>query len=108
MNFAERMITIAVVVIGTMITRFLPFILFPQKRETPRFIEYLGKVLPAAVFGLLVVYSLKDIDFLAGNRGIPELFSTVLVIVIHKLKHQMLLSIAAGTIFYMFLVQNLF
>ena len=108
MNFTEKMITIAVVVIGTMLTRFLPFILFPKNKKTPEFILYLGKVLPPAVFGLLVVYSLKDINLLEGNRGIPELLSVFLVVIIHKAKRQMLFSIAAGTLLYMFLTQNVF
>ena len=65
-------------------------------------------MLPAAVFGLLVIYCLKDVDILGGSHGIPELISIVLVIVLHVWKRQMLLSIAGGTVCYMFLVQAIF
>ena len=104
----QQIITVAVVVLGTAATRFLPFLVFPAGKPTPKYIQYLGKVLPAAVFGLLVIYCLKDVDILGGSHGIPELISIVLVIVLHVWKRQMLLSIAGGTICYMFLVQAIF
>lgn len=96
------------VVLGTMTTRFLPFLLFPAGKTTPAFVQYLGKALPAAVFGLLVIYSLKDVQLLAGSHGIPEAISIALVIILHFWKRQMLLSIAGGTICYMLLVQLVF
>ena len=96
------------VVLGTLVTRFLPFILFPAGRPTPKYIQYLGKVLPAAVFGLLVIYSLKDVSILGGSHGIPELIAIAVVVVLHLWKRQMLLSIAAGTVCYMLLVQFVF
>lgn len=105
MTLTQQIITIAMVVLGTMITRFLPFIVFPKNKETPKYIQYLGKVLPSAVFGLLIVYCLKNVDILSGSHGLPELISIVLVIVLHLWKRQMLLSIAGGTICYMLLVQ---
>lgn len=108
MTLTERIITILMVVIGTMITRFLPFLLFPSGRPTPKYIQYLGKVLPAAVFGLLVVYCLKDVTIFSGSHGLPELIAIVFVVVLHYWKRQMLLSIAGGTICYMLLVQLLF
>lgn len=104
----KKMITIGMVVLGTAITRFLPFLVFPSGKPTPKYIRYLGKVLPAAIFGLLVVYSLKNVNPLAGSHGIPELLSILLVIGLHLWKRQMLLSIAGGTIFYMALVQLVF
>lgn len=73
MTFTQQIITISMVVIGTMLTRFLPFIIFPAGKPTPRYIQYLGKVLPAAVFGMLVIYCLKDVNVFAGSHGIPEL-----------------------------------
>ncbi len=108
MTLTQQIITIAMVVLGTMLTRFLPFLFFPGGKETPAFIQYLGKVLPAAVFGLLVVYSLKDVSLFSGSHGIPEAISIVLVVALHLWKRQMLLSIAGGTLCYMLLVQTIF
>ena len=108
MTLGEQIITIGIIVLGTMTTRFLPFLIFPAGKPTPKNIQYLGKVLPAAVFGLLVVYSLKNVSILTGSHGIPELISIVLVVVLHLWKRQMLLSIAGGTVCYMLLVQLVF
>lgn len=108
MTLAQQIITVAMVVAGTMLTRFLPFLLFPVGKPTPKFVKYLGRVLPAAVFGLLVVYCLKDVSIFAGSHGIPELISIALVVGLHLWKRQMLLSIAGGTICYMLLVQFVF
>lgn len=108
MTLTKQIITILMVVIGTMMTRFLPFVLFPAGKATPKYIQYLGKVLPGAVFGLLVVYCLKDVRLFGGSHGLPELAAIVLVIVLHYWKRQMLLSIAGGTVCYMLLVQLVF
>ena len=108
MTLTEQIVTIALVVLGTMTTRFLPFLVFLPGKPTPKYIQYLGKVLPSAVFGLLVVYSLKDVNILAGSHGIPELISISLVVALHLWKRQMLLSIAGGTVCYMLLVQFVF
>lgn len=108
MSISQRIITIAMIVLGTMITRFLPFLIFPAGKSTPKYIQYLGNVLPAAVFGLLVVYCLKDVSVFSGSHGLPELISIALVVVLHLWKRQMLLSIAGGTICYMLLVQFVF
>lgn len=89
-------------------TRFLPFLLFPADKPTPKYVQYLGKVLPAAVFGLLVIYCLKDVSFFTGSHGIPELIAIGVVVLLHIWKKQMLLSIAGGTICYMLLVQLVF
>lgn len=108
MTVTQQLITIAVVVAGTMLTRFLPFLIFPADRPTPGYVQYLGKVLPAAVFGLLVIYCLRNVDILGGSHGIPEFLAIALVILLHRWKRQMLISIAGGTVFYMLLVQLLF
>ena len=108
MTFTQSIITIGIVAFGTMLTRFLPFILFPAGKETPPYIKYLGKILPAAVFGLLVVYCLKNVNILTGTHGLPEFLGIAFVVVLHLWKRQMLLSIAGGTIFYMILVQMIF
>lgn len=108
MTLTQQIITVAMVVLGTAATRFLPFLIFPADRPTSKYVQYLGKVLPAAVFGLLVIYSLKNVNIFTGSRGIPELISIVLVVLMHVWKRQMLLSIAGGTICYMLLVQFVF
>lgn len=108
MTLTQQIITIGMVVLGTMITRFLPFIIFLAGKPTPKYIQYLGKVLPGAVFGMLVIYCLKNVSILGGTHGIPEAISIILVICLHLYKRQMLLSIAGGTICYMLLVQFIF
>ena len=108
MSVTEQIITIAAVVLGTMLTRFLPFLLFPAGKPTPRYVQYLGKALPGAVFGLLVVYCLKNVGLLSGSHGLPELIAILVVAGLHLWKRQMLLSIAGGTICYMLLVQLVF
>ena len=96
------------IILATLIMRFLPFIIFPDNKPTPKFIHYLGKVLPAAVFGLLIVYCLKNVSIFEGSRGIPELIAIVITAALHLWKKQMLLSISVGTICYMLLVQFVF
>lgn len=108
MTRTQQIITIGMCVLGTMATRFLPFLIFSSKKPTPRYIQYLGKALPAAIFGMLVVYCLKNVSFLTGSHGLPELISITAVVVLHLWKRQMLLSIAGGTICYMLLVQLVF
>ena len=108
MTLRQQIITVGMVVLATLLTRFLPFLLFPAGKPTPKYIQYLGKVLPAAVFGLLIVYSLKDVSVLTGSHGIPELLSIAVVVALHLWKRKMLLSIAGGTVCYMLLVQLVF
>lgn len=108
MTFTQSVITIAMVVLGTLTTRFLPFFLFPPGRPTPRYIQYLGKMLPSAALGLLVIYCLKDVSLFHGHHGLPELLSIGLIVLLHLWKRQMLLSIAGGTVCYMLLVQLVF
>ena len=108
MTLAQQAVTIALCALGTMATRFLPFFLFSGKRPTPPFIQYLGKALPAAIFGMLVVYCLKDVDFCGGSHGLPELLAIGVTILLHRWRGQMLVSIAGGTLCYMLLVQLVF
>lgn len=108
MTLFEQIMTIGMVVLGTMMTRFIPFIIFPSGRPTPSYVQYLGKVLPSAALGLLVIYSIKDVQFLHGNHGAPELICIVLVALLHIWKRNMFLSIASGTFLYMFLIQFIF
>ncbi|MFR7590593.1 MAG: branched-chain amino acid transporter permease [Longibaculum sp.] len=106
MTTTQTLFTIALVIIGTVITRFLPFIIYPDKKTPPPFIQYLGRVLPNAVIGLLVIYSLKD--SITHSYCLPEIIAISCVFILHKWKKSMLLSIAGGTIVYMFLVQVCF
>ena len=108
MTLSQEIITIGMVVLGTALTRYLPFLLFPAGKPTPKYIQYLGKVLPGAVFGLLVIYSLRNVSLFSGSHGIPELLAVLAVVLLHLWKRQMLLSIAGGTILYMILVQMVF
>ena len=108
MTTPRIIITIAAVVAATMLTRFLPFIIFPAGKPTPKYIVYLGRVLPPAIFGMLVIYCLKDVTILSGSHGIPELISIAIVVGLHLWKRQMLLSIFVGTVCYMRLGQLVF
>ena len=107
MTILQQIITIAAVVLGTMVTRFLPFIVFPEGKEPLRVIRYLGGKLPYAVIGLLVVYCLKDAPA-SSTYGLPEAIAILFVGLLHKWKKNTLLSIAGGTILYMLLVQMVF
>ena len=107
MSVTQQIVTIALVVLGTVLTRALPFLVFPEGKGPPQFIRYLGTVLPYAVIGMLIVYCLKDAIF--GNlHGLPELVAIAFTAIVHKLRHRTLLSIAGGTILYMALVQLVF
>ncbi len=108
MTTTQQLCTIGVVALATALTRFLPFLLFPGGRPTPKFIQYLGKVLPGAVFGLLIVYCLKGVNLLSGSHGIPEAIAVAVVVALHLWKRQLLLSVAGGTLCYMLLVQLVF
>ena len=104
----QTLASIAVMAVVTFLTRALPFLLFPAGRPTPAYIRYLGKVLPPAVFGLLVVYCLKGVSLLSGSHGLPEAISIAFVAALHLWKRQTLLSIAWGTVCYMLLAQFVF
>lgn len=108
MTVSQQILTIAIIVLGTELTRFLPFFLFPAEKPTPKYIQYLGKVLPAAVFGMIVIYCLRNVSLFSGSHGIPELIAIAVTAGLHLWKRQMLLSIAGGTICYMVLVQMVF
>lgn len=108
MTLIQRFITIGLCALGTMTTRFLPFLVFSDKRPTPKYVSYLGKALPAAIFSMLVVYCLQNVSFLYGNHALPELIAIAVTVALHLWKRQMLLSIAGGTVSYMLLVQLVF
>lgn len=108
MTLTQQIITIALCIAATMTTRFLPFLIFSENRETPAFVTYLGKYLPSAVFGMLVIYCLKDVDFLTWTYGLPELISIAVTVILHLWKRQMLFSMAGGTVCYMLLIRFVF
>ena len=108
MTLTQQILTIAMVVLGTAVTRFLPFLIFPAGRPTPKYIRYLGRVLPPAVMGLLVVYCLRNIQFSAPPHGAAEILSVAAVALLHCWRGNVLLSIAGGTALYMVLVQAVF
>lgn len=104
----EQIITIAMCTLGTMATRFLPFLIFRSDKPTPKYVQYLGKMLPGAIFAMLVVYCLRKVDVTAFSWGLPELISGGVTVGLHLWQRKMLLSIAAGTVVYMLLVQFVF
>ena len=108
MNNLQILLAIIVTALVTAATRFLPFLIFGTKRETPPFITYLGKVLPYAVMAMLVVFCLKNVSFLSSPHGIPEAIACALVVLLHVWKKNTLLSIVGGTACYMLLVQLVF
>ena len=108
MTFSETIITIALVVLGTVATRSLPFLIFPADKPTPEYIKYLGRLLPPPALGMLLIYCFKDVSLFSGHHGLPELICVAFIAVLHIWKRQMLISIAGGTILYMVLVQTLF
>ena len=105
---AQTLGIILAVAAGTQLTRWLPFWLFPEKRRPPPVVTYLGKVLPAAMMGLLVVYCLKGVSWTAAPHGAPELIAVAVTAALHWWRGNVLLSIAGGTAVYMALVQIVF
>ena len=108
MTFIEQCITIGLCALASVLTRALPFLLLSEKKPTPPMVRYLGNVLPAAVFGMLVVYCLKDTNFLGGTHGLPEIAGIIVTAMLHLKFRQMLLSIGGGTAVYMTLIQYIF
>ena len=106
MNDGKAAILVAAMAVVTMLTRFLPFLVF--RKKTPAYIAYLGKVLPQAIIGMLVIYCLKDVTPAAYPFGIPELIAAAVVVGIQAWKRNALASILSGTIIYMALVQLAF
>ena len=104
----QTMVIILAVTLGTQITRWLPFLMFPENKQPPKVVLYLGRVLPPAMMGLLVVYCFKNVSWLSGSHGAPELLASAAVVGLHLWKRNVLFSIAGGTVLYMVLVQAVF
>ena len=108
MTFQEECMTIGLCALASILTRALPFLVLSEKKPTPPLVRYLGNVLPAAVFGMLVIYCLKDTAFLSKNYGGAELAGIFTTILLHIRMRQILISIAGGTAVYMALIQFVF
>jgi branched-subunit amino acid transport protein AzlD len=100
----QTILMILAIAVGVQITRFAPFILFPEGKKRPLVIEYLGKTLPPAMIGFLIVYCLKNVSVTSNPYGIPELVAIIVIVLLHKWKNNALLSIAIGTACYMFIM----
>lgn len=107
-DMIKNLFIVGAMVLATVITRFLPFLLFPAGKKTPKYIACLGLTLPYATIGLLVVYCLRGLEFAVYPHGFPELISIAAVTVLHLWKGNSLLSIGAGTALYMVLIQAVF
>ncbi len=108
MTSLQIVLTILAITLGAMATRFTPFVLFPESKQPPEVISYLGRVLPPAMMGLLVVYCLKGVSITLNPYGLPELIAIGVIVLLHVWRKNVLLSIAGGTIIYMLLVQFVF
>lgn len=104
----QALIMIFIMAAITFFLRVLPFLLFPGDKKTPSYILYLGKVLPYAIIGMLVVYCLKSVSFIAAPFGLPETIAVIAIVLVHIWKRNTLLSIGGGTLLYMFLLQVVF
>ena len=101
-------IMILIIALVTAALRFIPFLIFNGNKPIPKFVEYLGRVLPYSIMAMLVVYCLKGISFRKAPLGLPEIISVVIVVVLHIWKRNTLLSIIGGTVCYMLLIQFIF
>lgn len=110
MNYTtpQLFIFFGLIALGTILTRVLPFLLFPEKKEIPKYIKYLADVLPFTIIGMLVVYCLKDISFTSTPHALPEVISIIVIVLLHLWKKNTLLSIGCGAVLYMLLVQYVF
>lgn len=107
-NALYALAMILVIALVTAALRFVPFFIFSGDRPVPKFITYLGRVLPYSIMAMLVIYCLKSISFVKAPFGLPELISVALVAVLHVWKKNTLFSIICGTVCYMVLIQFIF
>lgn len=101
----NKWLAIAIMAAVTFLIRLSPFLIFGKQKKTPQWIVYLGRVLPPAVMGMLIVYSLKSVDVLKGSSWIPVVIAVLSTVGLHLLKRNNLLSILGGTAIYMMLIQ---
>ena len=105
MTNTEILLTVGMIAAGTLFTRFFPFLMFPPGRETPDYVRFLGRALPPAVLGMLVIYCYKALDLTAGAGVVPPLLAGVVVVLLQKWKRNLFLSILGGTALYMILIR---
>ena len=108
MNDVYVWITVAIIALVTAATRFLPFIIFSDKRKTPQLVDKLGEALPYAIMGMLVVYCLRDVRLTSFGGSLPPIIASLVVGISYVIKKNTLLSIILGTACYMVLVQLVF
>lgn len=108
MNNKELLITALIIVFATVIIRFLPFVIIRKSIAERRYIKFLGDMMPYSMIALLVVYCLKEVNLIKYPYGIPELISIAIIIILHIIKRNVLISIGVGTVVYMILVQTIF
>jgi branched-subunit amino acid transport protein AzlD len=104
----QNLIFFLIMSLTTILTRALPFLLFPDQARTPAFVRYLGHVLPYPVIGMLVVYCFKDLNLRSAPYGLPELIAIIAIILVHLWRKNALISIGSGTVIYMLLIQLAF
>ncbi len=108
MTTTQHLILIGLIALTSTATRFLPFLLFPAGKDAPPVVRHLGDVLPGAIYSLLLVYCLKNVDIVSGSHGLPEALALAVTAGLHLWKRNMLISISGGTVCYMLLVQLVF
>lgn len=108
LSTTQSIIIFGIIAIVTALIRVTPFVLFPEHKETPKYIEYLSKVLPNTIIAMLVVYCLKDVNFLVYPNALPEIISIIAIVILHVWKRNSLISIGGGTLIYMLLTQKIF
>ena len=108
LSTSQSIIIFGIIALVTALIRVTPFLLFPEHKESPKYIEYLSKILPNTIIAMLVVYCLKDISFFVYPHALPEVIALIAIVILHVWKRNSLLSIGGGTLIYMFLVQGIF
>jgi len=110
MNYttSQLILFFSIVSLGTILTRVLPFVIFPEHKEIPKYIKYLADILPFTIIGMLVVYCLKNVSLLRVPFALPEIISIATITILHIWKKNTLLSIGGGALLYMILVQYVF
>lgn len=112
MSVVQQIVSIAIAAVANFFTRFTPFLIFDHQRngkeDLSPFIEGLGKFLPPAIMGMLVVYCFRNVHFLSGNYGLPEIIASVITVIVHLWKRNMSLSLLLGTVSYILLVNFIF
>ena len=99
---------VGIIVLATQLTRWIPFLLFSEKRGVPKFVHYLGKILPPAIIATLIVFCLKSVDFKSAASLLPQLISIAVVAALHLWRRNSLLSIGSGTVCFMLLSRLVF